>query len=79
MGEESGNDLIAEVSSLPWLQDTAEVDAWGLWDATWRDVYVLDGDNMVVGVINLTEHDLADDANKDALRALLDQAGARQP
>jgi len=31
----------------------------------------------VVGVINLTEHDLAEDTNKDALRALLDEAGAQ--
>lgn len=37
---------------------------------------MLDADNVVVGTMNLTEDDLAEEANRDKLRDLLDQAGA---
>ncbi len=57
--------------ALPWLQDVPEVDAWGLWQATWRDVRVLDAKNVVRDVYNLTEHDLNDPAAYAELKALL--------
>ncbi len=50
---------------------------WASWGATWRDVRILDAENTVVAVYNLTEHDLAEPAHYDALRALLlEAAGA---
>jgi hypothetical protein len=44
---------------VPILQDTAAVGAWGLWSVTYRDVVILDGEGMPLGVFNLTEHDLS--------------------
>jgi hypothetical protein len=56
---------------LPWLQDTTSVNAWGLWNATWRDVVVLDTLNVRVAVYNLTEHNLSRTAAYDSLKNLL--------
>ncbi|MCB9683519.1 MAG: hypothetical protein H6735_00595 [Alphaproteobacteria bacterium] len=70
-GQESGVPVMAALGDLPLLQDTVEVDAWGAWGATWRDVVILDGDNLVVGVYNLTSHDLNDPANYAELEAML--------
>lgn len=62
---------------LPWLQDTPEVDAWGLWRVTWRDVVILDRENRPVAVYNLTVHDLADPGSYAELKALLLTAAGR--
>jgi hypothetical protein len=56
---------------LPLLQDTAEADVWGSWNVTYRDVIVLDVENHVVTIYNLTDHDLALPANYEALKAIL--------
>ena len=61
---------------LPILQDTVTDDVWGAWGAVWRDVVILDPDNKRTTVYNLTTYDLADVANRDALKQLLlDAAG----
>ena len=75
VGEESGNDTIGEEADLPWLQDVSDQDVWGQWNAEWRDVVVLDADNVEVGRMNLTDHDLALPDNQQALRDLITQAG----
>lgn len=59
-GLESGLEDLAEVTDLPILQDDETALVWATWSVTWRDVYVLDGDNEVYAVYNLTEHDLSD-------------------
>ena len=59
---------------IPWLQDTAAQDTWGLWGVAYRDVVILDGDNEVYSVFNLTTNSLSVPANYDALKALLVQA-----
>ena len=64
---------------LPILQDTAEVNAWGLWNAQWRDVVILtptnerfDADPTGPGdVYNLTTYNLSDATNRATLKALL--------
>jgi len=71
VGQESDNDLIVAGRTLPWLQDTKSQDVWTDWKVTWRDVIVLDGDNNVAGIYNLTDHNLATAANYDSLKALL--------
>lgn len=76
VGEEEGNDNMPEVAALPWLQDTTDQDAWGQWVVDWRDVVVLDGDNIEVGRMNLTDESLEEEANRETLRALLADAGA---
>ena len=70
-GLESTNNLVTPSVDLPWLQDTAVVDAWGLWGVTWRDVIILDRDNLRVEVYNLTSNDLNVPAKYDELKALL--------
>jgi hypothetical protein len=73
-GLESGNEGAVAGKTIPWLQDTEEVKAWDLWGVTWRDVYVLDAENRVVAVYNLTEHSLGESANYDSLRSILRSA-----
>jgi len=53
--------------TIPILQDTAAVGAWGLWNVTYRDVVILDGEGMPLGVFNLTDNTLADPAAYDTL------------
>ena len=59
---------------LPYLQDTAAENVWGSWGATWRDVRILDVNNVLVTTYNLTSHDLANPANYAELKALLKSA-----
>lgn len=73
-GLEAGNVTVTTDRTLPWLQDTASVDAWGAWGVTWRDVWVLDPEGVLVGIMNLTDHDLAEPENFAALRELIESA-----
>lgn len=70
-GQESGNSAIVVDNTIPWLQDTAAQDVWSDWDVTYRDVIVLDDENKVAGVFNLTDHDLSNPAEYNALKAML--------
>ncbi len=70
-GYEAGNEAFCDGRDLPWLQDTEEVDVWGGWGPTYRDVQVLDAANEVQGVFNLTDNSLAEPANYAELRDLL--------
>lgn len=62
--------------TLPWLQDEASVDAWGAWQVEYRDVIIRAADGQKAGVFNLTTHDLADEANRAALKQLLLEAAS---
>ena len=73
-GQESENALICQGRTIPWLQDNPTQNAWGNWHVNWRDVVVLDGENHVIAVYNLTSYNLADPANYTYLRDLLVQA-----
>jgi len=75
-GLESGNPTIVQGRSIPWLQDSTAVNAWGQWNVTWRDVIILDRENHRFAVYNLTAHDLQVAANYDSLKTLLLQAAA---
>lgn len=57
------------------VQDDAVANVWTNWGATWRDVYVLDPDNVVHSVYNLTTYNLSDPANYEALYDLFVDAG----
>jgi hypothetical protein len=70
-GLESANSLMVAGRTIPWLQDTAAQDVWSQWKVTYRDVVILDSDNKVAGIYNLTDHDLAIAANYNALKSLL--------
>jgi hypothetical protein len=81
VGYASGNATICQGRSIPWLQDEADVNAWQLWEVTYRDVIILDAENQVVGVYNLTEHDLGNPDNYAELEQLLNDiaSGAGRP
>jgi len=74
-GYEAGNAAICNGRTIPWLQETADDHVWEAWMVTYRDVVILDENNMVVDVYNLTEHDLTDPADRDALKKKLRNAG----
>ena len=43
-------------SQLPWVQDVEEVNAWELWEITYRDLVILDQDNIFLTTYNLTDN-----------------------
>ena len=70
-GQESGNASITNGRDLPWLQDTTEANVVASWAVTYRDLVVLDDDNEVFSVYNLTSHDLSNPDNYATLKAIL--------
>ena len=64
----SNNYLIQ--STLPWLQDTATEKVWQKWGVAFRDVRILDPQNRLASVYNLTTYDLTFATNRAALKAL---------
>lgn len=76
IGAEAGNPDMVAGRTLPWLQDTPDQDVWVRWGVAHFDVIVIDGHNRWVAAYNLADHDLADPANFEELKALLrDAAG----
>ena len=71
IGNGIGNMWIPAVSDLPWLQDTAEQNVWDSWNVTFRDVVILDKENVPVATFNVTTYDLGVPANYDSLKTLL--------
>lgn len=70
-GHESGNAQTCNGRTIPWLQDDAAHDVWGLWAVTFRDCVILDDQNRVTAIYNLTVHDLALPSHFAELKALL--------
>ncbi len=67
-----GNASITSGRDIPWLQDVdadhdGRSDVWTSWGVTYRDVVILDTDNVVVGTFNLTTYGLQISENYDAL------------
>ena len=73
-GHESGMPTMSALGDLPILQDTTTVDAWTLWEVTYRDVVILDADNHYVGTYNLTTHDLGNPTNYAELQSMIEAA-----
>lgn len=72
------NAWMCEGKDLPWLQERRESPVWNVWHVTYRDVIVLDGENVITRVYNLSEHDLGNPANYAALRTILLEAWDRE-
>ena len=70
-GYESGNDDIVAEGDLALLQDDATAAVWSSWGASWRDVIIVDADNVPVYTYNLTTYSLSDPANYAQLKAIL--------
>jgi len=73
-GHESGNDTITDGRDLAWLQETDAQNVWGEWAIEYRDVVIVGADSRPVDVYNLTDNDLGDDANYQALLQLFTEA-----
>jgi len=71
IGAESSNTEACNGRDIPWLQDTSAANVWVDWQVAYRDVVVLDQDNVPMAVYNLTLHDLADPANYAELKQIL--------
>jgi hypothetical protein len=76
-GLESGNPGNVEGRDLPWLQDVVEVDVWGTWAVGYRDVWILDRENALLAIYNLTENDLREVEKYEELKTLLLEAAER--
>lgn len=79
IGLESGNAVTCAGRTIPWLQDIPQEDVWTAWQVNYRDVIIVDDENRVVDVYNLSNNDLGLQANYDALRDLLVQAANPEP
>ncbi len=71
-GLEGGNASITSGRDIPWLQDVdadhdGRSDVWTSWDVSYRDVIILDTNNVMVGAFNLTTYNLQISDNYDAL------------
>lgn len=70
------NALMMAGRSLPWLQDVdansdGQSDVWSAWSAQWRDVMIVDGDNVRVATYNVTNNNLGTAANYATLRDMI--------
>ena len=70
-GQESGNETACQGKDLPWLQEVPAEPVWATWKINYRDVVILDGDNVPVHVFNLTDHNLSDPAEFAILKSML--------
>ncbi len=71
-GFEAGNASMCAGRDLAWLQDTAQELVWASWGITYRDVIVLDENNEVVAIYNLTDNDLGDPSRFAELKAIFE-------
>ena len=71
VGYETGNALITDGRDLPWLQEDSSYSVWTAWAVTYRDVIILDENNLPVDVFNLTTHNLSTTTEYDLLKNLL--------
>lgn len=75
--QEHGNQVITNGRDLPWLQDVDSdqnqvSDVWyDLWKIKYRDVTIIDGQNVMVDSYNLTQNDLEDSENYATLKGML--------
>jgi len=69
INSEAGNAENCNGRTIPWLQDTAAAQVWDDWAVIYRDVIILDRNNVPVDVYNLTTYDLSVPANYDELKA----------
>ncbi len=75
-GKEAGNSSISDGRDIPWLQDTSDADVWNAWAVTYRDVIILDQDNRVYDVFNVTTYDLSDTSSYEALKQIFIDAAS---
>ena len=70
-GKAGSNDVFTDGRDLPWLQDTEEDAVWSQWGVEYRDVVLVDPEGSIVGVFNLTNQDLGQNNQFNALKDAL--------
>ena len=76
-GLEIGNPNVTEGHEIPWVQDVdsdndGKSDHWlNTWDYAYRDVVIVDANNVPQDVYNLTVNDLGVQSNRDQLTQLI--------
>jgi hypothetical protein len=65
------NDLAIGETNLPWLQDPPLRSVWTSWDAEWRDVVILDGQNRKLAAFEVYFKPLDVPENYAALKDML--------
>ncbi|MHC4224458.1 MAG: hypothetical protein ACYSX0_12930 [Planctomycetota bacterium] len=73
-GTETGLVDLCDGGDLPVVQDTVAAHVWDDWQVQWRDVAILDEDNIWVATYNLTTYDLKTPANYQTLKDMLKTA-----
>jgi hypothetical protein len=66
----SANPLMTAGRILPWLQTSSTNRAESIWGATYRDVRILDPENRLVGLYNLSANDLGQADRRAAMKSL---------
>lgn len=66
-GTSVGTSSFSSALNLPMVQDSNTLGIWNDWGAQWRDVYILNEDNELYLVYNLTQYSLSDNNNYNAL------------
>tara|TARA_B100000683_G_C12133940_1_gene408866 strand:+ start:77 stop:373 length:297 start_codon:yes stop_codon:yes gene_type:complete len=71
IGAENGIASFNESHALPMVNDNETDNIWVQWDSQWRDFYILNQQNELLEVYNLTQHNLNDPLNYEELKQKL--------
>lgn len=74
IGHDAANASMCDGRDIPWLQDVPTEDVWNAWSIAYRDVVILDIENRVIDVFNVTNRDLEDPAHYEDLKKRLTDA-----
>ena len=69
--QEASNRLVTSERSLPWVQDSPNINQWASWNAVWRDVRIVNSKSELVGVYNLTLNNLSVEENRSTLSRMI--------
>lgn len=73
---ESGIGSFTDSMDLPVVQDSSDLELWSAWDAEWRDVYLVNRDNVHVATFNLVTHDLREASDYAELKGMFEDLAA---
>ena len=71
IGAENGIESFNETHALPMVNDNTNDEIWVQWESQWRDFYILNKQNELLEVYNLTQHNLNDPLNYQELKQKL--------
>ena len=71
IGAENGVESFNNTHFLPMVHDNTSDEIWVHWESQWRDFYILNKQNELLEVYNLTQHNLNDPLNYQELKQKL--------